>query len=275
MAAERDRHPGPLRFLALQASRLVFAIGAAIVCVVGFVILAFQRLATPPPSQSDPASDTFEVINRVQRSLLAIAGRELPSDNGFGIPTPGGNGRPAASHRVDQALDHANRASLLHPDAVFSGHCAAISVPDLLSFLQVHEKSGVLRVVSRDEIFTLEIDHGVLVHASSDNPPGHLLLGEILVARGYADRELIARYLQRLPEGMRLGEALELAGEIERRQLLEALQHQAQELCNRLCALDDARFSFVACGPPKRDGRLRLNINGLLIESARVRDEIS
>jgi hypothetical protein len=273
MPAELETRPDFLRFLGLQASRLIFALSAALLSIVGFVVLTVQKLASPLSNWGDPAAETLEVLGRAQRSFMAIAGRDLKTDTGHATLLYGRQARGTAAHRDKRNVACGDRTPLCSPDAVFSGHCSAISVPDFLSFLQVHEKTGILRIVSKDEVFTLEIDRGTLIHATSDNPPPHLLLGEILVARGHTDREVIARYLARMPDGLRLGEALEIAGEVHREQLLDALQYQAQELFNRLCPLIDARFSFVACGPPKPDGRLRLNITGLLMESARVRDE--
>jgi hypothetical protein len=266
--------PHYLRRVVALASRLVFALSIAILGVIGVVIHAVQRLAGRRPRPDEPVDEVLDVVERVRDAFQVLASPRTANAGGTGAPSrPPGDRSPY--ERLARHADGDDVTEPFHrPDVgTISGHCAAVSVPDFLSFLQTHEKSGVLRVTGRDETFSLEIERGELVHATSDNSPPHLLIGEILAAWGFVEREVIAGYLASLPAGVRLGEALERDGKVTREQLLRALQFQAQQHFNRLAALDDALYCFVACGPPASDGRLRLNMTSLLIESAMARDE--
>jgi len=53
----------------------------------------------------------------------------------------------------------------------FQGYTWAIPLPDLMGFLQMQQKSGVLRVNIGSEVVSLVFDAGDLVHASSDGSP--------------------------------------------------------------------------------------------------------
>jgi hypothetical protein len=155
----------------------------------------------------------------------------------------------------------------------FSGYSWSISLPDLLGFLQMHEKSGVLAVETESETFSIGFERGELAYAISDNSPKELRLGEILIARGAVSREALEAFLARGSTGGKLGQALEREELVTREQLGYALEHQVQQTFHRLFNAENARFSFREGRPRSEDGNLRMNVMQLLLESARVKDE--
>lgn len=156
----------------------------------------------------------------------------------------------------------------------FRGDSFAISVPDLLGFLQVQRKSGVLRVQADGEEIYMEFDKGDLVHAYSTSAPPEMRLGEVLVAQGAVTRERLDSFLfcYSASRGM-LGKAL-MEGEIvTQEQLQKALDHQIQGVFHRLFAAETCTYLFRECQPDTTPNARRRNVTQLLLESARQIDE--
>ena len=155
----------------------------------------------------------------------------------------------------------------------FQGFTWAISIPDLLSFLQMQAKTGVLRINIGTEVISLAIEEGDLVNAYSDNSPPGLRLGEILVRQGRLELERLHRFLEEFDLGKEpLGEALERAGLISRDELEEALEFQIRLIFVRLLCSEKAHFRFesghVSGGRPGR-----YSIMQLLLDACRIHDE--
>ncbi len=155
-----------------------------------------------------------------------------------------------------------------------TGNTESIPLPGLLFFLQEHGKTGTLNVVTDSEVFTLEFESGELVHASSDNSPEGCRLGEILVQHGAIARKhlhtVLAKYTK-LPG--RLGTALTRGEIVSREQLRVALEHQIQELFDRLLRAQNAYFHFTDGKLDGNDGGVRMNVTKLLMESVRRQDD--
>lgn len=154
------------------------------------------------------------------------------------------------------------------------GHTQSITIPELLGFIASLRKSGTLVVHGSDENFLIELKDGAVVYAQGDNAPAGLLLGEILVAQGALDSERLLEYLDGHPERMGvLGNSLLEAGLITEESLRIALSFQVQHLFHRLFVQEDAWFQFEE-GVHRIDSEdIRLNVQKLLLESARIRDE--
>lgn len=175
----------------------------------------------------------------------------------------------------ESAPELAHRVSTLRERAGFHGYTWAISLPDLMGFLQMQQKSGILRVNIGTEVVSLIFDDGDLIHTSSDNSPPGARLGEILVEDNAIDMENLERFLVRYSASPgRLGDALEAGGLITKEALMSALDRQVALIFERLFASEDGYYSF-------REGRVeeafdvRRNVFQLLLETCRVQDELS
>ena len=155
----------------------------------------------------------------------------------------------------------------------FQGFTWAISIPDLLSFLQMQAKTGTLRINIGTEVISLALEEGDLVNAYSDNSPPGLRLGEILVRQGRIEMERLQRFLEEFDLGKEpLGEALERAGLISRDELEEALEFQIRLIFVRLLCSEKAHFRFES-GHTSQGRPGRYSIMQLLLDACRIHDE--
>ena len=165
------------------------------------------------------------------------------------------------------------RVATAHDRDGFHGYTWAITLPDLLGFLQMQQKSGILRVNIGTEVVSLIFDDGDLIHATSDNSPPGTRLGEILVAQGAIDMDSLERFLVRYSASPgRLGERLEAEGLITRENLRRALDHQVERIFERLFSTSNAYYSFRQ-GHSEEHVVVRRNVFQLLVETCRTRDE--
>lgn len=167
------------------------------------------------------------------------------------------------------------RGPAVHEGSGLKGHCASLSIPDLLAMLQGQGKTGVLRVEHPAETIVLHLSQGQLVHAFSENTPDGSRLGQILVRQGALDQERLDSVLfchGATPR--KLGEILLEGRIVDPADLETALSEQVQELFHRLFVMQEAQFHFQPGLPAAtEESRARMNVIQLLLESARVHDE--
>jgi hypothetical protein len=186
--------------------------------------------------------------------------------------------------RAAQFLDQAIRALRTAPPAEeparatgipgMTGSTHAIPLSSLVSFLAEVHASGVLRIYAADENYVLQFENGYLIYAFGDNPPEGMRLGEVLVALGSIARADLLRVLERgWGPNETLGGRLLDEGYVQPEELLTALEQQIQELGRRLFSREDARFRFYPGEQVIARQDVRMNVMGLLLETARLRDE--
>jgi hypothetical protein len=175
--------------------------------------------------------------------------------------------RARAAGSLSSHLDPAGEAG-------FSGSTDAIELPDLMGFLQLQRKTGVLHVDLETERLSFEFVEGEVVCASSDNSPVGCRLGEILIAQGGVDKERLGAFLiDHSASTGKLGAALVSEALITEEQLRGALEVQVQQIFHRLLGAGRATFRFQRCEAEELDRGMRMNVMQLLLESARVNDE--
>jgi hypothetical protein len=230
-------------------------------------------------SDSRNAPDNFRRAAQRACELLEDAARSVvhPEYRIRGLAT----GREVASAMTSVNEPHANQVlppmQLMREQnsmSVLSGSTKAVPVPELLEFLGLLRKTGILWINAAGESFTFQFEEGYLVHAcSSSSPPGSRL-GDILVESGHVTQEKLDGFLASFSrfEG-KLGCALERSGLVTPEQLTDALERQVQLLFCRLFAIENASFSFAERKANNSENRLRLGIVHLLLEGARAHDE--
>ena len=155
-----------------------------------------------------------------------------------------------------------------------SGSTSAVPVTSLVGFLAEVDASGVLRIYGQDETYVLQFENGYLIYAHGDNPPQGELLGELLVKKDVISRADLLRVLERgRRENETLGGLLVREGCITQADLTSALKDQIQALGNRLFSQENARFQYYPGEKVIQREDVRLNVVGLLLESARQHDE--
>jgi hypothetical protein len=154
-----------------------------------------------------------------------------------------------------------------------SGSSSVISVPEIVGMLQIHEKSGLLRVVTKTETIFMGLENGDLVYAYSDNSPPGFRLGQILVDQGAIDQARLNAFLaQHSADQGKLGEALERGELVTKEALRQAIEYQAQQLFFR-AQESSAFYSFTPGEPATWGFTVRVAVVRLLLESARLQDE--
>lgn len=155
---------------------------------------------------------------------------------------------------------------------VLSGSEGIFSGPDLVSFLGVQQKTGLLEIRTPNQMFTLELDAGQVAHLQSNRAGKGERLGDLLVDMGVVERRSVEEAYRLNPRG-RVGELLLNNGLVHEEQLFEALQRQIHLLFQRLASEPMERFTFWAGPLLHAQERLRLNATALMLEAARVKDE--
>ena len=157
----------------------------------------------------------------------------------------------------------------------FQGNSATVPLAELLSFLTFSGKTGVLWVDTPTENFLLGLVDGHLEHATSDNTPEGLRLGEILVGLGCLTRRQLERFLESHAESdVVSGVMLLESGMISNEELQTALIYQVQQLFRRVVDSETAVFRFREGMQVMLAYKVHLDVNQLLLDCARAQDEV-
>lgn len=156
----------------------------------------------------------------------------------------------------------------------FQGNTSTIALPDLIGFLGVQGKDGVLTVTTPEETIDILFEAGHLVHAQSHQPPPGTRLGEILIEQNALAPDQLKPFLERCREKKgRIGQHLEDEDLVSLPQITAALEQQVQRLFQRLFRCQEASFVFAEGLPEETGCRMQWNVTQLLLESARYFDE--
>lgn len=213
----------------------------------------FQQMARGE-SASANSNNTF----RIEPQERTVALRMLAS-GGPEVETP-------APLRSDE------RAPSPRHIKVLSGSEGIFTGPDLVSFLGVQQKTGLLELRTPNQQFTVELDAGQVAHLQSNRSGKGERLGDILVEMGAVERRALEEAYRLNPRG-RVGELLLNNGLVKETELFQALQRQIHLLFQRLAAEPMERFTFWAGPLLHAQERLRLNATALMLEAMRVKDE--
>jgi len=257
--ADREELAASTRGLPKKA-RLLGRLGAERLIDGGDV---FKRVMTDALRLLEAAS---EVLFRPGMPIprLPVEGGAIQAGNvaremtrGHGFPAPASASAPPA-----------NSVSAL------AGNTTDFAVPDMLQFLSSLRKSGVMFVRCSKELFTVHLDDGQVIHATSNNAPPGDRLGDLLISEGFITKEQFDRFLTRYTRSAgKIGVAMEREELVSREQLARALEVQVQRLFHRMFTASNATFSFQQRTMETVDNRINLPMTQLLLESARAHDE--
>jgi hypothetical protein len=212
----------------------------------------FQQMAR---GEGPPASTPF----RVEPQELSVALRMLQS------------GGPEIEPAAPLHSSEERPPSPQHVLALRGGE-GIVSGPDIIAFLGVQQKTGLLEIRTPNQQFTLELDDGKVAHLQSSRIGVGERLGDILVEMGVIDRRAVEEAYKANPRG-RFGELLLTGKMVKEEQLFAALQRQIHLLFQRLAEEPMERFTFWAGPLLYAQERLRLNATALMLEAMRVKDE--
>lgn len=225
--------------------------------------------APPPPGEATTEMDRLVLLAR----LMLDSTPQLPE-----LPEAATElkGQPPAEppKRTRSATKFHERPPTPDHTLVMEGHGGWLPTPDLVGCLGSFRKSGVLRIRTAGEVFTIEFQFGDIVHCESTRLSSGQRIGDILVAQGSLDRNLLEKELE-VQSTERLGIRLVNAGIVSQEQLDAALKAQIQVLFYHLCREEVKSFSFWVGPAMFASGGIRLSAIGLLLEGTRVNDEFA
>ncbi len=249
---------------------------------VGALLRSAERLPENPEKKSEFESDLRKAQRHLQLATQAVERLLYQPEE-----TEKKEMEDTVSRIVGHQMDGLNRqntgkAVAAKPSAKstsptaggLQGDTQTISLAELINWLGLQEKDGVLHIQTSNETVTMYFEMGNLIHALSSNSPPKARLGELLVEMGVIEKKQLDDFFQRYSSSReRLGAALEREELVNKDDLRIALEKQVQALFNRLFQAEKASFTFQEGLPPDADRRIRLNVTHLVLESARMHDE--
>ena len=157
---------------------------------------------------------------------------------------------------------------------VLCGMSPPIGIECLLGLLASARKTGILRVVAGASTFMISVVHGDVVHGISNPRPDAELLGNILLERGIVNAgELRVFFDEWGSSPSRIVDALNREKLVSTAKLEEALTQQMQRLFDRMLAATNAEWCFHEGEATLCYVNMRVNVNRVLLETARKHDE--
>jgi uncharacterized protein DUF4388 len=127
-------------------------------------------------------------------------------------------------------------------DGSFSGRLKALSICDVLEFLRVLNRRGILVLREEGREVSVQVQDGRIVGVVSNHPDGNL--AEFLFREQKISREQVEAAVERERNGERPARILIEAGVLTPKSLWEALRRQAQSIINDLFEWEKGEFSF-------------------------------
>lgn len=148
------------------------------------------------------------------------------------------------------------------------GRLSDVSLPEMLIFLKVSQKTGVLSFVQtgvRKALFFLE---GRVVFAASSLSQDRL--GEVLLRGGKISADEYLRLSQRIRGGQRLGKAMIESGVLAPRDLWWGIEQQVREIVWSLFTWEEGSFQFEESDRPRGEKiTINLEVEALTVEGIR------
>lgn len=192
------------------------------------------------------------------------------------LPLPG----PAAREIGDAALELVSRSPrhLLFTvpagdgAVVLAGRFGEIAIADLLSFLHMFRKTGILSLALPGGSKDLYFQNGDIAFAASTFPEEEL--GEVLLAAGKVDRDSLHKARRFATARTSVGKILVEQGTLAPKELWIAVRQQVETIVYTLFACQQGSFSYVAKDLEQEDiPRLSLSTQNLIMEGLRRVDE--
>jgi Domain of unknown function (DUF4388)/FHA domain len=155
---------------------------------------------------------------------------------------------------------------------ILEGDLSKIEVPDLLTFLNMGHRTGVLALERPEQETKLFFRHGRPVYATSTRED--LRLGSMLVRMGKVQPDVLEKVLSQPKKSGRIGQALLSQNVLNEAELASFLKVQVSEVIFDTFAWREGVFSFWdGVPPPATAVTLDMDLPNLLMEGVRRIDE--
>lgn len=150
----------------------------------------------------------------------------------------------------------------------FRGRLKALSCADVLDFLRVLNRRGLLSFTVEGAAIGLYLRDGKVVHATSTRASDRL--SDLLLRWGLIAREAYDLVMRRAAAGEKLGKALVDCGGLAPRDLMQARLRQVTQIAVSLFEWEDGEFVFLEGEGPQDEGvEVDLPIGTVLVEGIR------
>jgi uncharacterized protein DUF4388 len=150
----------------------------------------------------------------------------------------------------------------------FRGRLKALSSADILEFLRVLNRKGVLTLATEGATINLFLRSGAVVHATSTRASDRLT--EVLMRSGRLTHEQYEDTMRRAAAGETIGHALVSGGHLTPRDLTEARRSLVRQITLSLFEWDSGVFDFVEGEESHEEGlEVHLPITDLIVEGIR------
>lgn len=157
-------------------------------------------------------------------------------------------------------------------EIAFQGKLKSISVPDLLTFIGMIKKNGILTVESGNVTRKFYWEKGELVFANSTHPDE--TLGSFLIRHGKITQEQNMKSGMLVEPGKRQGKILVQMGILTPKQLWWAVKNQVLEIIYGIFSLSDGTFFFEEIEEPTEEKiKLSTSTTNIIMEGIRRLDE--
>lgn len=157
-------------------------------------------------------------------------------------------------------------------EKVLQGKLKAVPIPDLLTFVSMVKKTGILYVEASDATRKLWWEKGELVFATSTHPDESL--GSFLVRHGKITQEQNMKSGLLVEPGKRQGKILVQMGVLTPKQLWWAVKNQVLEIIYGIFSLGEGDFYFTEDEEPTEERiKLSTSTTNIIMEGIRRLDE--
>lgn len=181
--------------------------------------------------------------------------------------------RSAAGQELEISIDRSMDQSLAGGDSAFAGNLRQFKVPDLLEFLRMNQRTGMLRLISEGRMGEIHLHDGRLASACTS---GSSRLGEALVAGGHLEEAAVEGAMRRQQERGRLtplGQVLLDEGAIDRDTLRPVLDGLIQEAVGEILNWEDGHFAFESDDDDPEAPAILFDTGMMMLEAFRLQDE--
>jgi len=164
------------------------------------------------------------------------------------------------------------RDALAQMDKILEGDLARFEVPDLLTFLHLGRRTGVLVLERSGQETKFFLREGSPVYANSTQQS--LRLGTLLVRMGKVTPDQLSRVTDRLGDGHRIGQVLLAERILGEDDLASLLKVQVSEVIFDTFEWREGTFTFYdRVPPPVTAVTLEMDLQNLIMEGVRRIDE--
>ncbi|MCI4397941.1 MAG: DUF4388 domain-containing protein [Acidobacteria bacterium] len=154
-----------------------------------------------------------------------------------------------------------------------SGDFSTMPLPDLLQWLAMSQKTGILILQRGDVVKEIYFRDGKIISSSSNDP--REFFGQFLLAYGkISEEDLLAAFKKQAQTGIKLGRLLVMDGHLSEDDVQRFLRIKAEEAIYDLFLWEDGDFKFFNDVPSQANHvPIAMDVTSILMEGTRRADE--